>query len=485
MKQTVFVTLIGLLFGICLAELVNLSLFFINVGLALAACLIIIVFIDKTLFTDFVRVTIIFICGCLIGLIRTYFAYIEVPDPILNNYVGTKQVISAKVVTSIDGRDNSVSFNVQPIVEDDLDSKLSEIPLIHVIADRFTDVAYGDIVRIEGIVDSVLTNSKTYARVGESYIRKGVLYEIVFPEITLLQRGYGSYLKENIVSLNSWIKETITLYVREPSAGFINGILIGEKRGLSREWYDAFTRVGLTHVIVLSGYNLAVIFAWTKIILRRTSFFIQNSFGVLSVILLVLVSGAEAPAVRAGILVLIVALASLLQRQQDAGYFLSLTIFLMLLVNPFYLLYDVSFQLSVAATYGLVYIAPILQKYLSHFPRIVGDVVRDTSSAQLAVLPLQLFYFGTFSWVAIFVNIIVLPIIPVLMILGVLILSTSFLSPVAYFIGTCTSLVSGFVLGIVKSVSDTISPSLFSIGFLTLIFCYTALIILIAKNKTI
>jgi hypothetical protein len=65
----------------------------------------------------------------LLGLIRTYFAYIALPDPILNDYVGTKQVISAKVVTSIDVRDNSVSFNVQPIVEDDLDSKLSEIPI--------------------------------------------------------------------------------------------------------------------------------------------------------------------------------------------------------------------------------------------------------------------------------------------------------------------------------------------------------------------
>lgn len=485
MKQIVFVTLIGLLVGICLAELVNLSLFFINVGLALAVCLIIIVFIDKTLFTDFVRVTLFLICGCLLGLVRTYFAYTALPDPILNDYVGTKQVISAEVVTSIGARDNSVSFNVRPIVEDDRDGKQSEIPLIRVTTDRFTDIAYGDIIRIDGVVVNVLTNSKTYARIGESYVRKGVLYEIIFPEIILLQRGHGNYFKESIVSLNSWIKETITLYVREPSGGFINGILIGEKHGLSREWHDAFTRVGLTHVIVLSGYNLAVIFAWTKIILRRTSFFTQNSFGVLSIILLVLVSGAEAPAVRAGILVLIVALSSILRRQQDAGYFLSLTIFLMLLVNPFYLLYDVSFQLSVAATYGLVYIAPMLQKYLSHFPRIIGDVVRDTSSAQVAVLPLQLFYFGTFSWVAIFVNVIVLPIIPILMILGVLILGTSFLSPVAYFIGTCTSLVSGFVLGFVKSVSDTISPSLFSIGFLTLIFCYTALIILIAKNKTI
>jgi predicted membrane metal-binding protein len=95
---------------------------------------------------------------------------------------------------------------------------------------------------------------------------KGFYMRYDFLKLYFYNVGMEVISNRNIVSLNSWIKETITLYVREPSAGFINGILIGEKHGLSREWYDAFTRVGLTHVIVLSGYNLAVIFAWTKII---------------------------------------------------------------------------------------------------------------------------------------------------------------------------------------------------------------------------
>lgn len=483
MKQVVFITLIGILVGIYLAELVNLSASFINVGLALAICLIAIVFIDKTLYTNFFRVTLLFICGCLLGLIRTDFAYTALPDPIFNDYVGTKQIIKAKVVTFIDRRDTSLSFIVEPIIEDSFDNTLNKFPRIHVISDRFTNITYGDIILVEGMIQSILTNSKTYKRLGESYVRKGVLYEIRFPGVTLVQSGQGNFFKENIVSLNNWIRETIILYVREPSAGFINGILIGEKHGLSKEWYEAFTRVGLTHVIVLSGYNLAVIFAWTKIALRRTSFIMQNSLGALSVIVLVLVSGAEAPAVRAGILVLIVAAASLLQRQQDAGHFLSLTVAIMLLVNPFYFLYDVSFQLSVTATYGLVYVAPMLQKYFGRLPRIVGEIARDTSSAQLTVLPLQLFYFGTFSWVALFANIIVLPVIPLLMILGVMILSTSFLSPVAYFLGTCTSLLSEAVLSFVKKVSDAISLSVVSINLLMVVLCYILFVIAIIKYR--
>lgn len=485
MKQIVFVGLIGLLTGIYLAEWIFFSTYFINLLLLVTLCSVIIALIERSVFTSFFCVTLIFLCGCLLGLIRTQYAYITLPYPVLDNYIGIKQIITAKVVTPVDSRDGSVSFNIQLIREGDSNNASNKIPLIRVTSDRFANVTYGDIVRVEGVLQSVLTNSKTYKRLGESYVRKGVLYEMRFPAVTVLEHGRGNFFREHIVSLNSWIKETIALYVREPSSGFINGILIGEKHGLSKEWYDAFTKAGLTHVIVLSGYNLAVIFAWTKIVLRRTSFVVQNSFGALSVIVLVLVSGVEAPAVRAGILVLIVALASLLQRQQDAGYFLSLTITVMLFVNPFYFLYDISFQLSVAATYGLVYLAPIFQEYLTRIPRLISDVIRDTSSAQLAVLPLQLFYFGTFSWVALFANVIVLPIIPILMVLGALVLVTSFLSPIALFVGTCTSLVSGAVLFFVKSVSNAVSLSSVSINLATLIFCYGVLITLIIKYKKI
>ncbi|MFZ2152017.1 MAG: ComEC/Rec2 family competence protein, partial [Minisyncoccia bacterium] len=429
------------------------------------------------------RALLIFLYTCSLGLLRVDYAYTALPSPIFDGYLGTKQIIVAEVVSSIDARDTTLSFVVKPLTEDGSLETVKHTPRIQVSTDRLTDVSYGDIVRIEGTLKSIVSHSKTYERIGEARIRKGILYEVKFAEVVFIERGQGNFFKYYSTVIHDWIQNTIITYVREPSAGFINGILIGEKHALSKEWYDAFTAVGLTHVIVLSGYNLTVIFAWTRILLRRTSFLIQNSLGALSVIILVLVSGAEAPAVRAGILVLIVALAAVLQRQQDSGYFLSLAILCMLFVNPFYFLYDVSFQLSVAATYGLVYIGPIIQTQLKRVPRMLGEVVRDTSSAQLAVLPLQLFYFGTLSWVALFVNVLVLPFIPLLMILGVLILATSVMPVIALFVGTCAGLISSILLSSVKVVSTMVTPMAVSISLWGLVLFYIILVFWIIQYK--
>lgn len=485
MKQVVFVGLIGLLSGIVLGEWRGVSTELINLFVILSFCFTLIAFIDRSLFTLQYRAVLMFTFMCALGLLRTGYAYMTLPPPVLDERVGMKQIMTVQVVSAIDARDTSVSFVAKPLEDSGSLKGAEHVPYIQINADRFADVSYGDIVRIEGILKSIVSHSKTYERVGESYIRKGVLYKMEFPKMVLIEHHSGNFFKHYSIATHDWIKSTIITYVPEPSAGFINGILIGEKHGLSKEWYDAFMAVGLTHVIVLSGYNLTVVFAWIRILLRRTSFIMQNSFGALGVVILVLVSGAEAPAVRAGILVLIVALAAVLHRQQDSAYFLSLVILCMLLVNPFYLLYDISFQLSVAATYGLVYLAPIVQDRLKHFPKILAEVIRDTSAAQVAVLPLQLFYFGTLSWVALFVNIIFLPFIPLLMISGVLILATSFMPGVSLLIGACTGIVSDGVLFLVKIISTTVTPIAISITLSSLVIAYTALIFLIVKYKKV
>jgi competence protein ComEC len=306
------------------------------------------------------------------------------------------------------------------------------------------------------------------------------------PEIKSIEHGKGNYFYMKLYSFGDVIKYTINVYVREPSASFINGILLGEKHGLSKEWYETFTSIGLTHVIVLSGYNLAIIFAWTRIALRRTPFFVQHLCGACAVIALVLISGAEAPAVRAAILVLTASVAALLQRQEDAGYFLSLTVLVMLLWNPFYLLYDISFQLSVVATYGLTYLAPVLGQYIFSQPKFAHELVRDTISAQVMVLPLQLFYFGTLSWVSVFANIVILPFIPVLMVLGSFVLLFSFIPLLALCIGTLTTVLSDAVLSLVSFFASHTNVISISISLSTLFVLYICIYIFIVRShKTV
>ena len=485
MKQVVFAGLVGLCFGIICAEWQNLSTVFLYICLVIFCGLAAVHFFDQTVRTSSFYIVLIFLCASSIGLLRVQYAYETIPHSLPDEQTTGTQIITVKIVSALDVRESSLRFIAEPLFPDSSSYNGEHIPNIRITTDRFSDVSYGDIITVEGKISSIVSNNETYARAGEALIRKGVLYEMKSPRIDVLSHTGGGVLKRYAIKVHDFIQETITRYIGEPSAGFINGILIGEKHGLSKEWYDAFTAIGLTHVIVLSGYNLAVLFAWTRALLRRTSFVVQNTFGALSVVTLVLVSGAEAPAVRAGILVLIVALCSVFLRQKDTAYFLSATVLLMLVWNPFYLLYDVSFQLSVAATYGLVYIAPVVETYLKRFPKILSELVRDTTAAQLAVLPLQLFYFGSVSSISLFANVVILPFIPLLMLLGTVVLATSFIPGVAIVVGTSTGVIADFVLLLVKKMSLIATPLHFSIGILGLSVVYIFLILLIQKYKKV
>jgi len=481
-KQGVFIGLLGFCIGISIGEYRLVSLDIAILFLCVTLGLLIIKRFMVAFHTKHVFVCVVLLCGVSLGVIRTKYAYLGLPGAIFDSSVTTTQELKVKVVSPIDVRENSVRVIVEPII-DTISS--AYVPRIRVTLPRINEVMYGDVLELRGSVVSVVTNNKTYVRSSEALIRRGVLYEMRLPEIKSIEREKGNYFYMKLYSFGDAIKDRINVYVREPSASFINGILLGEKHGLSKEWYDKFTNIGLTHVIVLSGYNLAIIFAWTRIALRRTPFLVQHLCGAFAVITLTLVSGADAPAVRAAILVLTASLAALLRRQEDAGYFLSLTVLAMLLWNPFYLLYDVSFQLSVAATYGLTYLAPVLGRYIFSTPKFAHELVRDTMSAQIIVLPLQLFYFGTLSWVSLFANIIILPFIPVLMVLGTLVLIFSFVPFLGLYVGTLTTLLSDIALSMVSFFASHTQLISVSISLTTFFALYLLILIFILHSHKV
>lgn len=480
MKQGIFFGVIGLCLGIVIGEYRSLSVYGAIYFLCVTIGIIVILRVKASLRTRYTSACLVILCTMSFGIVRTEYSYLDLPSYIFDTSISDTQKITVKVVSPPDVRGDSARFIVEPILSN---STKIHVPHIRMSVPHVHDVAYGDVLILEGKLVPVLTNNKTYKRISESLIRKGVLYEIHFPQINIIERGKGNYFFMKLYVFGDAVKNTIRVYVREPSAAFINGILFGEKHGLSDEWYDMFTHVGLTHVIVLSGYNLAIIFAWTRVALRQAPFFVQHVCGAIAVILLMLVSGADAPAVRAAILVLTASLAALLRRQEDAGHFLSLTIIAMLVWNPFYLLYDVSFQLSVAATYGLTYLAPALGNFILSRPRFVHELLRDTLAAQVAVLPIQLLYFGTLSWISLFANFVVLPFVPILMILGVVVLCTSFVPFIALCVGTMTTVLSDTILGVVLFLSTHTQTFMISISVTTCVVMYGLICLYILRTQ--
>ena len=211
----------------------------------------------------------------------------------------------------------------------------------------------------------------------------------------------------------------------EPYSSLGSGIVIGGKSGLGSDLKDAFTRSGLVHIVVLSGHNVMIVASWAIAIFialfawvertfkRRVSKYMSISLGALALILFVGIAGLSATAIRAALMALIALYARATSRSYAAGRALLVVILLMLIYNPLYLVFDPGFGLSVVATAGLIWLAPIIETWLI---RIKSELIRSVTAtalaAQIAVLPLLLYQTGNLSLVAIPANVLAALVVP-------------------------------------------------------------------------
>ena len=210
----------------------------------------------------------------------------------------------------------------------------------------------------------------------------------------------------------------LTVTLPEPYASLAGGIVIGGKSGLGNELKDDFVRSGLVQIIVLSGYNIMIIAEWIMIALMHTKLPRRMSIvaGGIAILLFVGIAGASATAIRAALMALIALYARATARTYTAGRALLLVVLLMLVWNPLYLMYDPGFSLSVAATAGLIWLAPRIETFLPFLKNeFWKSAIATTLAAQIAVLPLLLYDTGNLSLVALPANLLAMPIVPIAM----------------------------------------------------------------------
>jgi competence protein ComEC len=142
-------------------------------------------------------------------------------------------------------------------------------------------------------------------------------------------------------------------------------------------------------------------------------------------------TGGSSTAIRAGIMATLALFARMTGRNYDLGRALLLAGVSMIILNPFLLVYDVSFQLSFLATFAVIFLAPRIEKYFLWVPKHfeLRDIVSVTCAAYIFVFPFILYKMGNFSLVALPANILILPFIPLTMMLGFI---TGFLGLIYY-----------------------------------------------------
>jgi competence protein ComEC len=196
----------------------------------------------------------------------------------------------------------------------------------------------------------------------------------------------------------------------------IDGMILGNAYGIPQNVNEVFSALGLTHIIAISGSHIVIMISlcmWLGInfrFKRQQAFLIAIAFVVVYIILV----GAPSSAVRAGIMGVIVLLAQQISRRHQPLHTLLLTAALMLVVNPKLLLWDIGFQLSFAAVFGLLVVAPVFEKWWRLLPSFldIRTMVSMTVAAQLATLPIIIFHFKQLSPWSIVANFLILPIVP-------------------------------------------------------------------------
>ncbi|MBI5022835.1 MAG: ComEC/Rec2 family competence protein [Candidatus Magasanikbacteria bacterium] len=290
--------------------------------------------------------------------------------------------------------------------------------------DRYPEYHYGDFLKLNCNLTKPLDSEDGEQKFSyPAYLaRQGVWSVCLNARIKEVASGRGNWAYGKILVLKNILVEGVNKILPEPQSSFLGGLLYGARQSIPADLKNAFSRTGTAHIIAVSGYNITIIAAAILAILQGLSVPRQRAFWV-SVVLIavfVLLTGASASVVRAGLMGIIVLWARHLGRLSQVGRVLVFTAFLMLLFNPRLIFFDAGFQLSFASTLGILYLSPILENYSRRWPKILGfkESLLTTLSAILATAPLIAYSFGSFSLVAPIVNLLILPAIPYTMALG-------------------------------------------------------------------
>ena len=356
----------------------------------------------------------VFVLIFSLGICRFHFADKSAP------YVFEIQVGKEISLTGNITDEPSISENSQRLtIKTNIEEEKTKI-LLTVGFDE--DFKYGDTINFSGKlekIDNFITDQgKEFDYM--NYLRKdGVLYSMYYPQIELTSHG-GNFIKRGLFSFKEKFLEKINQNIPNPESLLMGGLILGEKSSFDKDLRQSFVDTGTIHIIALSGYNVTIVAEW---IMKVFSFLPHSwgfSFGIFGIFLFIIMSGAGSTAIRAGVMATLALIARATGRNYDVARALILAGVVMILINPFILVYDVSFQLSFIATVAVIFIAPRIEKYFlwitTRFQ--LRDIITVTCAVYVFVLPFILYKMGNLSLVALPANILILPFIPFTMFFG-------------------------------------------------------------------
>jgi competence protein ComEC len=287
--------------------------------------------------------------------------------------------------------------------------------------------------RYQGKRITVPLSSDVKLRLGSKLMIEGVVGLNGYGGKELLGEGYqvvtnGTSPWWGVILWIHNFRDTLTniykVHLSEPHSSLLSGIVLGKGEAMPKEFYEALISSGTVHIVAASGYNVTLV---ARVAVAIFIYYFSRRVAIVMALLTiagyVVIAGAGAAVMRAGIMGGLVFVAQALGREYLAGWGLVISSLVMLLLWP-WLLFDASFQLSVSATAGILFLTTPVRNLMIHTNKmlfwlkpILGDL-STTLAATITTIPVILVSFERLSIVSPVVNLLVLWLVPPLMVLG-------------------------------------------------------------------
>ena len=283
----------------------------------------------------------------------------------------------------------------------------------------FPRYEYGDLIEVEGKLEAPPVLDDFNYR--DYLLRQGISSVIAFPSSQRIGGGEGNLFRSAQIRVRTALSNGIAEALPEPEASLAAGILLGVRSSLPPDLRDDMNDTGTSHLTAVSGQNVVLIAGFVIAMLawaigRRPAAWVA----LVALIAYSLVVGLQPSVFRAMIMGAIYVSATIAGRQNTAWYALVIAAAVMTAFEP-HVVRDVSFQLSFAASLGLVTLAgplredveAVMHRFLPDgVPRILApitEVATVTSAAILFTLPIMAINFERISLVAPVANLFAVP----------------------------------------------------------------------------
>jgi competence protein ComEC len=318
----------------------------------------------------------------------------------------------------------------------------------------------------------------------KSYLATQGIYHQIFVEYNQISRlnSDGITFFGRSAKLITFIQESLQKYnFKKNELAVINALILGQRQEISTELITNYQKAGAIHILAVSGLHIGIILLFISFLLTPLERIKYGKFlKTLCIIFLLwvfaFIAGLSASVVRAVTMFTFVAIGMFFGRKNRIEFSLISSMFFLLLMRPMFL-FDVGFQLSYLAVFGIVYLQPkiySLWKPLFSFLDFFWKLCSVSIAAQIAVLPLSIYYFHQFPGLFLVSNLVIIPFLGIILIGGVLLIFLSIVNLLpqcmADFYGTIISFMNAFVSWI--SHRETFLFTEVIMSFTSMLCCY-------------